>query len=176
MKRMLSCLRLAADLAAFAALPFVALPALSAETHITVGRTGTLRLPHEPQTLTVVRPGGHGWFIARGATGEPVRVSLPPKFGWVQREGRMVPTLALRAGDRVEVWGLPGHGSLQAARVRVMTERETADRGLRLASAGCCAACATCTECASACAGCKSRAECQSCCGANCCPTAACCA
>jgi hypothetical protein len=129
MQRTTSCLQLVAGLAALMA--FATPPALSAEPNPGASRTGTLKLPAAPQTVTVTRAGGHGWFIARDASGQEIRVSLPPKFGWIEKAGRMVPTTALRAGDQVQVWGLPRGNQIQAARVRVATEERTAVRGTR---------------------------------------------
>jgi hypothetical protein len=129
MQRTTSCLQLVAGLAALIA--FATPPALSAEPNPGGWKTGTLKLPAAPQTVTVTRHGGHGWFIAKDASGQEIRISLPPKFGWIERGGRMVPTTALRVGDQVEVWGLMRGDQILAARVRVATEERTATRGTR---------------------------------------------
>jgi hypothetical protein len=69
-----------------------------------------------------LKAGGHGWFLATAASGQKVRVSLPPKFGCVQRAGGLVPTERLRAGDRVELWGV-AHGSrYEAARGQLLDQ------------------------------------------------------
>jgi hypothetical protein len=129
MHRTKSCLPLVAGLAALMA--FATPPALSAEPYTGGWKTGTLKLPAEPQTVTVTRTGGHGWFVAKDARGETVRVSLPPKFGWIERNGKLVPTESLRAGDQVTVWGLSRKGRFQAARARVVTDLQTAGRTTR---------------------------------------------
>jgi hypothetical protein len=113
-------------------LPFVAcLTALSmtslvppcaqaSEPNPGAGQSRSLELPAAVQNFTVSRAGGHGWFIATTASGESMRVSLRSRFGCVQRAGEWVPTQQLRAGERVEPWGV-AHGShYEATRVRLL--------------------------------------------------------
>lgn len=111
-----------ACLVALSVTAFVPLQAQGAETNPSAWRFRSLERPAASQTFTVSKAGGHGWFVATAASGKRVRVSLPPRFGSVQRAGGWVPTEQLRAGDRVEVWGV-GHGSrYQAARGRLLDQ------------------------------------------------------
>jgi hypothetical protein len=131
MKRTKQSLPFIAGLVVLSMTSLVPLPAQGAERNPSAWRCRTLELPATPQTFTVLRAGGHGWFVATAASGQKVHVSLPPKFGWVQRAGGWVPTEQLRAGDRVEVWAL-AHGSCyQAARVRLIDAEGVAARAAR---------------------------------------------
>jgi hypothetical protein len=176
MYRTKHCLSFVAGLVALASLPLIPPPARGADANPSAWRFRPYRAPAEPVTVTVSGPRGHGWFDARDASGHTVRISLPPKFGSVERDGKLVATEALHAGDAVQVWGVPSGGRLDVARAHVVTGETTAARHLQTVSAGCCGACASCTHCGSSCADCKSRTDCGTCCGAACCPSRSCCA
>jgi hypothetical protein len=176
MQRSTACLRFVAGLAALVALPFTAAPSQGADKHPSAWRFRTDKLSAERHTVTVTRAGSHEWFEATDASGKKLRVTLPPRFGSVQRDGKLVPIEFLRPGDRVQVWGHAGDGRFQAARVWVVTEPTVADSAIQSITTGCCAACASCTRCDSGCSGRTSRTECLSCCVASCCPSASCCA
>jgi hypothetical protein len=175
MQRLMSRLRLGAGLAAAVALAVAALPALGAASGPSAWRFRVNPTPVASQTVTVVRA-SHGWFVATDAAGKEKTVVFPRRHGYVQHEGHLIATEALRRGDRVEVWGLQRGSTLQSARARLIDGPTAHAAGTRQVAAGCCAACATCNRCDSGCANCASPSDCQTCCGASCSPTATCCA
>jgi hypothetical protein len=97
-------------------------PAQGAELNPSAWRFQVCKQPATSQIYTVLKAGGHGWFVATAASGKKVRVSLPPRFGWVQRAAGWMPTEQLRAGDRVEVSPVTQSSRVQAARVRLIDE------------------------------------------------------
>jgi hypothetical protein len=127
MQRIPLCLRLAAGLAACAALPFVVSPARAAGASPTAWRFRVNPEPAVPQTVTVTHA-SQGWFKATDARGKAVVVVFPKRHGWVQRDGGLIPTEALRTGDQVEVRGLAQGGSLQTADARLIARPAGAER------------------------------------------------
>jgi hypothetical protein len=119
MPRMPFCLRLAARVAAFAALPFILSPARAAESRPTAWRFRVNPEATAPQTVIVTHP-SQGWFQATDARGKEVVVVFPRRHGWVERGGGLIPTEALRTGDRVEVWGFAQGRSLMTAHARLI--------------------------------------------------------
>jgi hypothetical protein len=120
MQRILSCLRLAAGLAASAALPFVTSPAHASGGSPSAWRFRVNPEPTAPKIVTVTHA-SQGWFKATDARGKTLVVVFPKRHGWVQRDGGLIPTEALRPGDQVEVRGLAQGGSLQTADARLIT-------------------------------------------------------
>jgi hypothetical protein len=119
MLRLSSCLRQAAGLAACAALPFVTSPARGAGASPSAWRFRVNAEPTTKQTVTVTHA-SQGWFKGTDARGKAVVVVFPKRHGWIQRDGGLIPTEALRAGDQVEVRGLAQGGSLQTADARLI--------------------------------------------------------
>jgi hypothetical protein len=119
MQRILSCLRLTAGLAACAPLPLVAPPARAAGASPSAWRFRVNPEPTAPQTVTVTHA-SQGWFKATDARGKTVVVVFPKRHGWVKRDGGLVPTELLRAGDQIEVRGFAQGGSLQTADARLI--------------------------------------------------------
>ena len=120
MQRTKPSLPFVACLAALSVTSLVPLRAQAAEPNPGAGPSRSLELPAAVQNFTVSRAGGHGWFIATAPSGESVRVSLRSRFGYVQRAGEWVPTQQLRAGERVEVWGVANGSHYEATRVRLL--------------------------------------------------------
>jgi hypothetical protein len=114
------CLQYIAGVSAVMAVPFVPLPARGADTNPSAWRFRTYRAPSEPMTLTVSQ-GGHGWFEAKETDGKTFRVSLPPKIGSVQQDGKLIATETLRPGDQVVVSGHPSGGHLSVVSAKVMS-------------------------------------------------------
>src|SRR5947199_8862875 len=101
MHRIPLCLRPAAGLVAFAALPFFPSPTRAAGSSPIAWRFRVNPEPTAPQTVTVTHA-SQGWFKATDARGKEVVVVFPKRHGWVQRDGGLIPTEALRTGDQVE--------------------------------------------------------------------------
>jgi hypothetical protein len=131
MQRTKPSLPFIASLVGLAVTALVPRHAHGAETNPSAWRFRSLELPATSQSFTVVKSGGHGWFVATAASGKNVRVSLPPRFGSVQREGGWVATEHLRPGDRVEVWGVERGSRYQAARGRLIDTQGAAARTAR---------------------------------------------
>jgi hypothetical protein len=132
MKHPKQFLPFAACLVALSSTLLVTLPAQSAEPNPSSWRFRSVELSPAPQTFTVSDARGDGWFVAVDERGRKLSINLPPKFNGVRIGGQWVPAWRLRAGDRVEVWGMQHGSRYHAAWVRRIDALDAAEQTARL--------------------------------------------